>query len=119
VWASPALPGSIHDLKAARTHGLVDALTRTAVAALADKGYRAPAARSACRSAAAACPAGSARSTQRTRRSAPSANAPSPRSKTWRLLTKLRCCPQRATALVAAILTVPARFGAGSLTSRS
>jgi len=37
VWASPALPGSIHDLKAARTHGMIDALTRSAVATLADK----------------------------------------------------------------------------------
>jgi Helix-turn-helix of DDE superfamily endonuclease len=28
VRASPALPGAVHDLTAARTHGLVDALTR-------------------------------------------------------------------------------------------
>ncbi|RKN32377.1 hypothetical protein D7044_14130 [Micromonospora musae] len=27
VWASPALPGSVHDLTAARTHGIIDALT--------------------------------------------------------------------------------------------
>jgi hypothetical protein len=40
IWASPALPGSIHDLRAARSHGLIDALTRSAVATLADKGYR-------------------------------------------------------------------------------
>ncbi len=26
VWASPALPGAVHDLTAARTHGLIDAL---------------------------------------------------------------------------------------------
>jgi len=40
IWASPALPGSVHDLKAARTHGLIGALTRAAVATFADKGYR-------------------------------------------------------------------------------
>lgn len=34
VWASPALPGSVHDLTAARTHGIIDALTS------ADKGYQ-------------------------------------------------------------------------------
>ncbi len=39
IWLSPALPGSVHDLKAARTHGLIDALTRSVVATLADKGY--------------------------------------------------------------------------------
>ncbi len=27
LWASPALPGSTHDLTAARTHGIIDALT--------------------------------------------------------------------------------------------
>ena len=25
IWASPALPGAVHDLTAARTHGLIDA----------------------------------------------------------------------------------------------
>jgi hypothetical protein len=40
VWASPALPGAIHDLHAARTHGLVDALTESRVMTLADKGYQ-------------------------------------------------------------------------------
>jgi hypothetical protein len=28
VWASPALPGATHDLTAARTHGIIEALTR-------------------------------------------------------------------------------------------
>ncbi|AHH98965.1 hypothetical protein KALB_5603 [Kutzneria albida DSM 43870] len=27
LWTSPALPGSAHDLTAARTHGIIDALT--------------------------------------------------------------------------------------------
>jgi hypothetical protein len=40
MWVSPALPGSVHDLNAARTHAIIAALTHTAVATLADKAYR-------------------------------------------------------------------------------
>lgn len=40
VWASPALPGSTHDLTAARTHGIIDALTSADVMTFADKGYQ-------------------------------------------------------------------------------
>jgi hypothetical protein len=47
IWASPVLPGSTHDLTAARTHGIIDALTSRAIACYADKGTSEPAARSA------------------------------------------------------------------------
>jgi hypothetical protein len=40
VWASPALPGSVHDLTAARTYGIIDALTSANVMTFADKGYQ-------------------------------------------------------------------------------
>lgn len=40
VWASPALPGAVHDLGAARIVGLIDALTATGVLTFADKGYQ-------------------------------------------------------------------------------
>ncbi|GAB3066495.1 hypothetical protein GCM10027186_18170 [Micromonospora schwarzwaldensis] len=40
VWASPALPGSVHDLTAARTHGIIEALTSTDVMTFTDKGYQ-------------------------------------------------------------------------------
>jgi hypothetical protein len=40
VWASPALPGSVHDLTAARTHGIIEALSRAEVMTFADKGYQ-------------------------------------------------------------------------------
>ena len=40
VWASAALPGSTHDLTAARTHGIIDALTSACVMTFADKGYQ-------------------------------------------------------------------------------
>lgn len=39
IWASPALPGSTHDLTAARRQGLIAALTDAAIATFADKGY--------------------------------------------------------------------------------
>jgi hypothetical protein len=32
LWASPALPGSTHDLTAARRHGVIPALTKFGVA---------------------------------------------------------------------------------------
>ncbi|MEE4545981.1 transposase family protein [Streptomyces sp. V4-01] len=40
LWASPALPGAVHDVKAARTHGIVDALTTAGIRCFADKGYQ-------------------------------------------------------------------------------
>ncbi|GLW04511.1 IS5 family transposase [Streptomyces lavendulae subsp. lavendulae] len=40
LWASPALPGAVHDIRAAREHGIVDALTEAGIQCWADKGYR-------------------------------------------------------------------------------
>jgi hypothetical protein len=40
VWASPALPGALHDIKAARTHGLLDALSGGGIPCWADKAYQ-------------------------------------------------------------------------------
>jgi hypothetical protein len=40
LWASPALPGAVHDIKAARTHGIIDALAEAEVECWADKAYR-------------------------------------------------------------------------------
>jgi hypothetical protein len=40
VWASAALPGSAHDLTAARTHGIIAALTNAEVTTFADKAYQ-------------------------------------------------------------------------------
>lgn len=38
VWDSPALPGSTHDLTAARTHGIVEALTDAQLKCWAEQG---------------------------------------------------------------------------------
>jgi len=41
LWASPAPPGAVHDIRAARTHGgVIDALTDAGLACRADKGYQ-------------------------------------------------------------------------------
>ncbi|GGO56602.1 IS5 family transposase [Streptomyces daqingensis] len=40
LWASPVLPGAVHDIRAARTHGIIDALEEAGVECWADKGYR-------------------------------------------------------------------------------
>jgi hypothetical protein len=50
LLASPALPGSAHDLTAARTHQLISALADAEVTVWADKGCQAPVAQSAPRS---------------------------------------------------------------------
>lgn len=106
VWLSPALPGATHDLTAARAHGIIAALTSAAVATLADKAYRGaggaigvphygrdlPARMRDCNS-----------SHNQIRGIGERANAT---VKTWRLLRRLRCCPQQATALTAAILVL-------------
>lgn len=37
LWASAALPGAVHDIRAARTHGIIDALAQAAIPCWADK----------------------------------------------------------------------------------
>jgi hypothetical protein len=110
VWASPALPGSVHDLTAARTHGIIEALTSEDVMTFADKGYQGA--------------RGSVRTPSKRRRFRPKLSrrqkavnrahttirARGERAiatlKTWKILNKLRCCPRRATPIVQAILVL-------------
>ena len=40
LWASPTLPGSTHDLTAARQHGIIEALTEAGLKCWADKAYQ-------------------------------------------------------------------------------
>ncbi len=110
LWASPALPGAIHDIAAARVHDILDALTGRDVLTFADKGYQG---------------AGGSVVTpfkRHSRRSRLSLNEKAVNHahariralgeraiatlKTWRILTKLRCCPRRATTIVQAILVL-------------
>ena len=110
VWASPALPGAVHDITAARTHHLIHALTSHNVEVLADRGYqgaggsiRTPFKRHSSRG-------GLSRRQKAVNRSHARVRALGERAvailKTWKILTKLRCCPRRATAIVQAILVL-------------
>ncbi|GAA3284123.1 transposase family protein [Dactylosporangium vinaceum] len=110
LWASAALPGAVHDLTAARTHGILDALTNAGVMTFADKGHQGA--------------GGTVRTPSKRHRHRPrlsrrqkavnkahaKVRACGERAiaalKTWKLLTKLRCCPHRATAIVQAILVL-------------
>lgn len=108
LWASPALPGAVHDIRAAREHGIIDALDRAHVTCWADKGYRgaggtvripywgrwetlSPGQKAANRSHA------------KIRALVEQAMAT---LKNWRLLRKLRCSTTRITALVQAVLAL-------------
>ncbi|MFJ4964853.1 transposase family protein [Streptomyces sp. NPDC088729] len=108
LWASPALPDAVHDVRAAREHGIVDALTHADVTCWADKGYRG---------------AGStvripywgrwdtlSAGQQAVNRSHAKIRALVEQAmatlKSWRLLRKLRCSTTRITSLVQAVLTL-------------
>ncbi|MGW3389503.1 IS5 family transposase [Streptomyces cinereoruber] len=108
LWASPALPGAVHDIRAARTHGIIGALADAGLPCWADKGYQGA--------------SGTVRVPFRDRwdRLSPGQQAVN-RShariralgeqamaalKTWRLLRKLRCSTIRITNIVRAVLTL-------------
>jgi hypothetical protein len=110
VWASAALPGAAHDLTAARTHGIVDALSSANVMTFADKAYqgargsvRTPFKRHRYRPKLSRRQKAVNRAHARIRAIGERANAT---LKTWKVLTKLRCCPRRATTIVQAILVL-------------
>ncbi|MGW0565411.1 transposase family protein [Streptomyces sp. NPDC003016] len=106
LWASPALPGSTHDLTAARTHGIVDALAEAGLKCWADKAYQGA--------------DGSirvpfrGRRLKRWQRRHNSTHAKirclgeqaMATLKGWRLLRKLRCSTNRITDLVKAVLVL-------------
>ncbi|MBB5956944.1 hypothetical protein FHS29_003537 [Saccharothrix tamanrassetensis] len=110
---SPALPGSTHDLTAARTHGIVDALTGADIPCWADKAYRGA--------------GGPVRvpyrgkrhnlspGQQAVNRSHARIRAPGERAastlKTWRLLRRLRCSTTRITDLTRAVLVLQLNAG--------
>ncbi|GGJ30548.1 transposase family protein [Streptomyces brasiliensis] len=108
LWASPALPGAVHGIRAAREHRIIHALEQAGIDCWADKGYQG------------AC--GTVRVPYRGRWEALSAGQQTlNRSqakirglveqamatlKAWRLLRKLRCLTTRITTPVQAILTL-------------
>ncbi|ARX80650.1 transposase [Streptomyces alboflavus] len=106
LWVSPALPGAVHDVRAAREHGIVNALTEAGVACWADKAYQGA--------------RGTVRVPYRGRWETLSAGQQAVNQshtkiralveqaiatfKGWRILRKLRCSTTRITGLVQAVL---------------
>jgi hypothetical protein len=108
LWASPALPGAVHDVRAAREHGAVDALAAAGIKCWADKAYRGSGGtvRTPCWGRWETLSAGQKavnRSHAKIRALVEQATAT---LKAWRPLRKLRCSTTRITALVQAILTL-------------
>jgi len=109
LWVSPALPGAVHDVHAARTHEIPETLTRHQMPCYADTAYLAagptiavPYRRK---------PGRELSDGQKDVNTAHARNrAPGERAvatlKTWKVLTRLRCCPSRATAITKAILVL-------------
>ena len=108
MWASPALPGAVHDLRSARGYGVIDAPAEAGVTCWADKGYRGA--------------GGMVRlpywgrwetlsaGQQAVNRSHAKIRALAEQAiatlKSWLLLRKLRCSITRLTSLVQAVLTL-------------
>ncbi|MFI2765662.1 transposase family protein [Streptomyces echinatus] len=109
LWISPALPSRTHDLTAARTHSIIRICERQGVPVLADRahigaGYwvTTPIRR---------LPHQDLTPTQRTiNRALSAARAPVERSvarlKTWRIIRRARCSPNRLSSISAAVLTL-------------
>ncbi|MFC7895484.1 transposase family protein [Streptomyces sp. NPDC057381] len=107
-WASPALPGAVHDVRAAREHGVIATLTAVGITCWADKGYRGAGGtvrvpywgrwESFCTGQKAVN-----RSHAKIRALVEQAVAA---LKPWRLLRKIRCSTTRITSLARAVLTL-------------
>jgi len=108
LWASPALPGAVHDIKTARTHGVIDALSQAGIRTWGDKGYQGArgAIRVPYRGRWSKLPSGKRAvnsSHARIRAVGEQANAT---LKSWRILRKLRCSTTRVTDIVKAVLAL-------------
>jgi hypothetical protein len=103
VWVSGAVPGSVHDLKAARNWGIIRALAACGLLILADKGYHGADLTIMTPYKGKNKPA----SQKQANRSHAKLRGPGERAnaqlKSWKILAKLRCCPFRAGHLAKAI----------------
>ncbi|WP_097866426.1 transposase family protein [Streptomyces sp. rh34] len=105
-WVSDALPGAVHDLTAARTHGIPDALAVDVIKCCADKAYQGagPAVRVPIRG---KNPRGWRRRHNRVHAKIRSLGERATATlKCWRLLRKLRCSTTRITAVVRAVVAL-------------
>jgi hypothetical protein len=105
LWASPALPGAVHDVRAAREHGIIGALAGVGIECWADKGYRGA-------GGTVRIPYWGRRETLSAGQKAVNRSHAKIRAlveqavatlKSWRLLRRLRCSTTRITSLVQAV----------------
>jgi hypothetical protein len=103
LWVSGALPGAVHDLKAARIWGILRELAAAGLITLADKGYHGAGEHLITPYRGKNKP----ESQKQANRAHARLRSPGERAnaqlKTWRILRKLRCCPWRAGQLAKAI----------------
>lgn len=108
LWVSPALPGAVHDVRAAREHGIINALGQAQIPCWAVKAYQGAGGtvRVPYRGRWETLSAGQ----QAVNRSQATIRALVEQAmatiKNWRLLRKLRCSTTRITGLVQAVLTL-------------
>jgi len=107
LWVSGALPGSVHDMKAAWIWGIEPELAAAGLVTLADKGYQgAVHAKTPYRG------KNKPGSQKEANRAHAKLRAPGERAnaqlKAWKILTRLRCCPWRAGQIAKAVLVLQA-----------
>ena len=104
LWASAALPGAVHEVRPPAATASRPRWPGSVSPAYADAAYRAPGPPSRCRSAAAPTTVGHPEAVNRSPRPQPGTRRTRHgHPQTWKILTKLRCCPHRATTIIAAI----------------
>ncbi len=116
VWVSPALPGSGHDIAAAREHGILHAIDNAGIRAVADTGYQGAGPNVAVpqRRRRLDPDTGHYRRLSTAQKQVNTAHArqrgPGERAnaqlKSWKILRKIRASPSQATILVKAVQTL-------------
>ena len=116
IWISPTLPGSRHDIAAAREHGILDAIDTAQLDVLADTGYQGagPTVRVPQRRRCVDPDTGRYRPLSTNQKDVNTAHArqrgPGERAnaelKSWKILRKIRSSPSQATTLVKAVQTL-------------
>jgi hypothetical protein len=116
VWISPPLPGARHDMGAAREHGIIDAIAEAEISTVADTAYQGagPTVAVPQRRRRLDSDSGRYRRLSRDQKEVNAAHArrrgPGERVnaelKNWKVLRKIRSCPNRADELIAAVQTL-------------
>lgn len=104
LWASPALPGAVHNVRAAREHGIIGALADVGIKCCADKGYRGAGGtvRIPCRGRRETLSAGQKAVNRSHAKIRALVEQTVATLESWRLLRRLRCSTNRITSLVQA-----------------